>query len=249
MINRKSEVDWEVLLALASGVFAWEQLERPSVKSWYRNEYITLQLVQSVNLEFCTLTNRGSQEILEVYNHLVDFANQMKSPTKVSKVSELFDMDVELPHRLSSEELLVLAATETSKKEIDRIIKDHSGCRSSEKCNRCKIITEDSYEYESVIYALADNPNLDAKQQEKVLDLTEYDQLVMHSLVRNPQASPETKSLLTQGELWFDLDDDAVTGIIEDMESNPSFSDSEIAEFRSYFEGAWGYGQDSDLED
>ena len=246
MIKRKNEVDYEVLIALDMGVFAWEQLGRPSVENWYRNENLTLQLAKSVKLEFCTLTNRGSQEILEVYNHLVDFANQMKSPNKVSEVSELFDLDVELPHRVSSEELLVLAATATSKEEIDRIIKDHSGCSSSEKCNRCKIISEDPDEYEGVVYALADNPNLDARQQEKILDLSEYSQLVMHSLVRNPQASDKTKSLLTQGELWYDLDDDAVTRIIEDMESNPSFTDSEIAEFRAFFEDAWGYGQDSE---
>lgn len=247
MIKRKSEVDYTVLIALDMGVFAWEQLGKPSVENWYRNENLTLKLAKSVKLEFCTPTNRGSQEILEVYNHLVDFANQMESPTKVSEVSELFDLDIELPHRVSSEELLVLAATSTSKKEIDRIIKDHSGCISSEECNRCKIISENAYE--SVVYALAENPNLDAKQQKKVLDLAVNDQIVMHSLVRNPQASPETKSFLTQGEFWYELDDDAVTRIIEDMESNPSFTDSEIAEFRAFFEDAWGYGQDSDSED
>jgi hypothetical protein len=97
MIKHKKEVDRQVLDALTSGVIAWESWKRSNVEDWYRDENLTLKLAQSAMVEFCTLTWRGSRELLEAYNHLVDFANQQT----ITRVEDIFNLDVEIPLRVS----------------------------------------------------------------------------------------------------------------------------------------------------
>jgi len=97
MIKHKKEVDRQVLDALMSGVIAWESWKRSNVEDWYRDENLTLKLAQSAMVQFCTLTWRGSRELLEAYNHLVDFANQQK----ITRVEDVFNLDVEIPLRVS----------------------------------------------------------------------------------------------------------------------------------------------------
>lgn len=147
----------------------------------------------------------------------------------------------------SSKELLELAATETSSKGIDKILKDHSGCITGEYCDRCKIIHE--VLFEELIYELAENPNLNDKQQETVLELAHDYQRVWTSFVSHPKISDEIRRQMTSGgEFWHDMDDYQVTRVIEAMKANPRFTAAEIEEFRSYFEEDWGYGQDNESE-
>lgn len=144
----------------------------------------------------------------------------------------------------SSKELLERAATESSSKAIDKILKEHSGCITGEGCAQCKII--DEVLYEELVYALAENPNLNAKQQEAVLDLAHEYQRVWEAFLRNPQISDDSRKQMTSGgEFWHDMDEDEVTRVIEAMKANPRFTAAEIQEFRSFFEEEWGYGQDN----
>ena len=145
----------------------------------------------------------------------------------------------------SSKELLRLASSEPSSEGIQKILDEHSRCFSGEYCSRCQVINEELFE--DLVYELAKNLNLTDKQQRAVLDLAADYQRAWEILVYNPNISDETKSEITSGgEFWHDMDDHQVTEIIEAMKANPRFTEDEIEEFRSYFEGEWGYGQDDD---
>lgn len=240
-MKRKDVVDDEVVAALCTGSRAWEQFGRLNVEDWYRNENLTLQLANAVMLDFSSLTQRGSEELLEVYNHLVDFAKQLKLGKQVKEIADLFFLDVEIPHRVSSDELLLLAASEKSKKGIDKILQEHLGCFTGEACNRCKVV--DEMLGEDLLCELARNPNTNEEQQEQLIELSHNRQLIYTILVSNPGVSKGARFILTRGEFWQDMEEEDVTQIIETMQENPRFTDSEIAEFRSYFEDEWGYGQ------
>jgi hypothetical protein len=247
MIQKKNEVDSELLSALHSGAFAWEFYERSNVEEWYRNENLTLQLAKSAMVEFCKPTAQGAQELLEVYNHLGDFANQLRPGTKLARVEDLFELDVEIPHRVTRDELLVIASTSTSKKEIDSILKQHTSCFSSEYCNQCKVQLEINlgWNLDDLLQEFAKNPNLDNKQQQIVLDLADGNQLISEEFINNPSVSKDTKTRITLWEFWHDMDEDEVIQVIEAMKANPRFTASDVEGCRAYFEEEWGYGQDS----
>lgn len=249
MIKRKREVDDELLQTLRRGMWAYEELDNTNLEDWYWNENGTLHLANSVDLEFCSPSERGSQELLEAYNHLVDYANSLRPGVEPTELNEIFSLGVEIPHRVSSRELLVLAAEEDSSEGIERIFKEHKECFEGNNCNRCwehdkSLSFSEYYGLPALIYALASNPNLDDKQQKRILELTSHDERLFLSFVKNPRVSDETKAHL-DAEFWpLDHEDD-VTEVLEAMKANPRFTAEEVAEFRSWFEESWGYGQDN----
>lgn len=246
MFKRKQEVDHDLLSTLHSGASAWEFYERSNVEEWYRKENLTLQLAKSAIVEFCKPTAQGAQELLAVYNHLVDFANQLRPDTKLARVEDVFELDVEIPHRVTREELLVIAATTTSKKELDNILKQHTSCFSFDYCNQCKVEIEINHGWNlyDLLQELAKNSNLDNKQQKIILDLADGDQTTSEMFLSNPSISKETKSVVTLWEFWHDMDDYDVTQVLKAMKANPKFSKSEVEECKAYFEDMFGYGQD-----
>jgi hypothetical protein len=93
MIKNKIKLDKEVLLALRTFADEWEEYKNPNFEKWYTFENVSLPLAFSISYGFSNPTKKGEEQLLEAYNHLVDFGNQ----NNCESLMDILSLDKEIP--------------------------------------------------------------------------------------------------------------------------------------------------------
>jgi hypothetical protein len=93
MIDKKTIIDDELLKTLGDIGDEWYEYKNSNFENFAIWANVALPLASLVYLNYAIPTDKGNEQMLETYNHLVDFANE----NNCKSMEDLLALDKEIP--------------------------------------------------------------------------------------------------------------------------------------------------------